>query len=56
MLSFKLIVGQEPAKSHPILALFPLVFELPSGLRQPYPSLFDALNRNAGWRGFPEDN
>jgi len=56
MLSFQLIVGLEPAKSHPIQALFPLVFELPSGLRQPYPSLFDALERDGGWRGLPEDN
>ena len=56
MLSFQLIVGEVPAKSHPTLSLFLLIFELPSGLRQPYPSFFDALERDAGWRGFPEDN
>jgi len=49
MLSFQLIVGKVPAKSHPTLTLFPLIFELPSGLRQPYPSFFDALERDAGW-------
>ena len=29
-----------------------MIFELPSGRRQPYLSFFDARNRNAGGRGF----
>jgi len=56
MLSFQLVFVPWPAESRPTITLFLWVFELHSGLMQPYPSIFDALERDAGGPGFPEDN